>query len=255
MYGYRKAFQRKSSFCKSVLILSVFRFKYFDVKQDKNPLKVGTDSMLLGAFIDASGKQYALDLGAGTGVLSLMIAQKNPSITIDAIELDKFGAEECEENFKNSPWANNLNSFQGNYFEHPFNKKYDLIFSNPPYHLDSLKSTENNVRTAKHSSEEEVFIFFKLIKKLLTETGHFWMIVPYDNHQQFVSSASNIGLHPNQMITLHSKPDKRNFRCVLCLSTNEVPLKTNEFTIRDKNNGYTKEYRELTKEFHWDKFS
>ena len=89
---------------------------------------------------------------------------------------------------------------------------------------------------------------------MLTEKGHFWLIVPFENQQQFVSIASNFGLYSNKVITLHSKPDKRNIRCVLCLSTNEVPLKTNEFTIRDKNNGYTKGYRELTEEFHWDKF-
>jgi tRNA1Val (adenine37-N6)-methyltransferase len=75
--------------------LSVFRFKYFDVRQEKNPLKVGTDSMLLGALINASDIRHALDLGAGTGVLSLMLAQKNQEIAIDAIELDESGAEEC----------------------------------------------------------------------------------------------------------------------------------------------------------------
>jgi len=109
--------------------LSVFRFKYFDVKQEKNPLKVGTDSMLLGAFIEASGHKRALDLGSGTGVLSLMIAQKNPIITIDAIEIHEDGSQECRENFASSPWSERLTVFQGDYFIFPFQSKYDLIFS------------------------------------------------------------------------------------------------------------------------------
>ncbi len=235
--------------------MSVFRFKYFDVRQEKNPLKVGTDSMLLGAFIDASGKQYALDLGAGTGVLSLMLAQKNQEIAIDAIELDEFGADEAYFNFQNSPWANRIKAIQGSYFEYQFQKKYDLIFSNPPYHLNSLKSFETNVTTAKHTSHEEVILFFKLIQELLSDNGHFWIIVPFVSHQQFISLAADNLLYPAEITILHSKPDKPNVRSVICFSKNESKPIMEEFTIRDENGIYTREYQTLTKEFHWEKFA
>ena len=235
--------------------MSVFRFKYFDVRQEKNPLKVGTDSMLLGAFIDASDKLDALDLGTGTGVLSLMLAQKNQELAIDAIELDESGAEECYFNFQNSPWANRLNAIQGSYFEYQFQKKYDLVFSNPPYHLNSLKSFEKNVNTAKHTNHEEVTLFFKLIQELLTENGHFWIIVPFVSQQQFISLAADKFLYPTEITILHSKPDKRSVRSIICFSKNDVKPLIKEFTIRDENGIYTKEYHKLTKEFHWEKFT
>lgn len=211
--------------------------------------------MLLGAFIDASDKLDALDLGAGTGVLSLMLAQKNQEIAIDAIELDDAGSEECYYNFQKSPWANRLKAIHGSYFENQFQKKYDLVFSNPPYHLNSLKSFEKNVTTAKHTNQEEVILFFKLIQELLIENGHFWIIVPCVSQQQFISLAADNFLYPTEIINLHSKPDKRNVRSIICFSKNEIKPLIKEFTIRDENGIYTKEYQKHTKEFHWEKFT
>ena len=138
-----------------------------------SPLKVGTDSMVLGSFISSDSKLQGLDLGAGTGVLSLMLAQKNQKLQIDAVEIDANVANECDLNFQNSKWRKNLKCISADYLQFEFNKKYDLIFSNPPYHFENTLSPDNGVNISKHSLLSDFIQFFQLVKQLLTENGDF----------------------------------------------------------------------------------
>ena len=231
--------------------LSVFRFKYFDVKQEKNPLKVGTDSMLLGAFIEASGHKRALDLGAGTGVLSLMIAQKNPTILIDAIEIYEDGSQECRENFASSPWSERLTVFQGDYFNFPFQSKYDLIFSNPPYFLNDLQSQRDEMSRAKHSDNVTVKRLFKLVNSILSNDGNFWIIIPHPSYNFFKEIAAENELYPCELIHIHAKSSKLNKRIVSCFKRNQSEIvNERELIIRTENNDYSSEYQKITKDFH-----
>lgn len=231
--------------------LSVFRFKYFDVKQEKNPLKVGTDSMLLGAFIEASGHKRALDLGSGTGVLSLMIAQKNPTILIDAIEIYEDGSQECRENFTSSPWSERLTVFQGDYFNFPFQGKYDLIFSNPPYFLNDLQSQRDEMSRAKHSDNETVNCLFKLVNSILSIEGVFWIIIPYSNYNFFKEIAVQNELYPCKLIHIHAKSSKLNKRIISCFKRNQSEIvNERDLIIRSENNDYSSEYQKITKDFH-----
>ena len=234
--------------------LSVFRFKCFDVKQEKNPLKVGTDSMLLGAFIEASGHKRALDLGAGTGVLSLMIAQKNPEIKIDAIEIHKAGSQECRENFESSPWTDRLTVFQGDYFEFQFQVKYDLIFSNPPYYLDSLPSKQQSINDAKHASIESFSSLFEIVYKTISKDGTFWLIVPFTNRETILNIAEQNSFFPKEVIQIHSKPSIPDVRIIFCFHLRKTIPNIYNCIIRDENGSYSKTYRELTCDFHWDLF-
>lgn len=231
--------------------LSVFRFKYFDVKQEKNPLKVGTDSMLLGAIIEASCHEHALDLGAGTGVLSLMIAQKNPEIKIDAIEIHEDGAQECRDNFESSLWAERLKVYQGDYFKFNFQGTYDLIFSNPPYYLNDLQSENDDLSLAKHSDKESVYRLFELVNTLLSKDGNFWIIIPYLSFGFFSEMAAKNELYPNKRIRIHAKSSKPNKRIIICFD--RIPrgdVDEREFIIRDDNNEYSSEYQKVTNDFH-----
>ncbi len=231
--------------------LSVFRFKYFDVKQEKNPLKVGTDSMLLGAFIEASGHKSALDLGSGTGVLSLMIAQKNPTILIDAIEIHEDGSQECRDNFKTSPWSHRLRIFHGDYFKFQFQGTYDLIFSNPPYFLSDLQSDNDDLSLAKHSDKESVSMLFELVNTILSKDGNFWIIIPNLSFGFFSEMAAQNELYPNKLIHIHAKSSKPNKRIIICFDRIQgVDVDEREFIIRDDNNEYSTEYQKLTKDFH-----
>ena len=234
--------------------MSVFRFKYFDVIQEKNALKVGTDSMLLGSFINSTNRKYGLDLGSGTGVLSLMVAQKNPEIQIDAIELDFEGAKECQDNFQNSSFRHRLNSECGNYFDFQFKRKYDLIFSNPPYYLDSLPSKVQSTNDAKHSNVESCALLFELIYKTISKDGTFWLIVPFANRETILEIAEQNLFFPKEIIQIHSKSSIPDVRIIFCFHLSKtIPIIRN-FIIRDENGSYSKAYRELTSDYHWDLF-
>lgn len=231
--------------------MSVFRFKQFDVKQTQNPLKVGTDAMLLGAFIDANNKHFGLDLGSGTGVLSLMIAQKNPEIQIDAIEINPLAAEECSFNFEQSVWNNRLKCIEGDYLKLDFQKSYDLIFSNPPYHLEEILNDNNEITRAKHSSINELAELFCLVNRILSEDGDFWLILPFQIQTYIQKIAAENQLFCKQLIQIHAKVNKPNTRTIFRFSKDSGPLSERDFFIRNEDNSYTSEYIELTKEFHF----
>jgi len=216
-----------------------------------SPLKVGTDSMLLGSFISSDSKLQGLDLGAGTGVLSLMLAQKNQKLQIDAVEIDANVAKECVLNFQNSKWRKNLKCITADYLQFPFKKKYDLIFSNPPYHFENILSPDNGVNISKHSLLSDYIQFFKLVKQLLTENGDFWIILPFSSSDQLTKLASEHGLFLKEYICIHSKPSKKNIRVILNFSSQkQLDICRREFVIRNENNLYSEEYIALTKYFH-----
>ncbi len=216
-----------------------------------SPLKVGTDSMLLGSFISSDSKLQGLDLGAGTGVLSLMLAQKNQKLQIDAVEIDANVANECDLNFQNSKWRKNLKCINADYLQFPFKKKYDLIFSNPPYHFENILSPDNGVNISKHSLLSDFIQFFQLVKQLLTENGNFWIILPFSSSDQLTKLASEHRLFLKEYICIHSKPSKKNIRVILNFSSQkQVAIREREFVIRNENNLYSEEYIALTKDFH-----
>jgi tRNA1Val (adenine37-N6)-methyltransferase len=216
-----------------------------------SPLKVGTDSMLLGSFISSDSKLQGLDLGAGTGVLSLMLAQKNQKLQIDAVEIDANVANECALNFQNSKWRKNLKCITADYLQFPFKKKYDLIFSNPPYHFENILSPDNGVNISKHSLLSDYIQFFKLVKQLITENGDFWIILPFSSSDQLTKLASEHRLFLKEYICIHSKPSKKNIRVILNFSSQkQVAIREREFVIRNENNLYSEEYIALTKDFH-----
>lgn len=216
-----------------------------------SPLKVGTDSMLLGSFISSDSKLQGLDLGAGTGVLSLMLAQKNQKLQIDAVEIDTNVAKECVLNFQNSKWRKNLKCITADYLQFPFKKKYDLIFSNPPYHFENILSPDNGVNISKHSLLSDYIQFFQLVKQLLTENGDFWIILPFSSSDQLTKLASEHRLFLKEYICIHSKPSKKNIRVILNFSSQkQLDICRREFVIRNENNLYSEEYIALTKDFH-----
>ncbi len=216
-----------------------------------SPLKVGTDSMLLGSFISSDSKLQGLDLGSGTGVLSLMLAQKNQKLQIDAVEIDANVANECDLNFQNSKWRKNLRCISADYLQFEFKKKYDLIFSNPPYHFENILSPDNGVNISKHSLLSDFIQFFQLVKQLLTENGDFWIILPFSSSDQLTKLANEQGLFLKEYICIHSKPSKKNIRVIMNFSSKKQDaIREREFVIRNENNSYSDDYITLTKDFH-----
>lgn len=233
--------------------MSKFRFKEFSIQQDVNTHKVGTDAMLLGAYIDASKQSLGLDIGAGTGVLSLMLAQRNPSIQITCIEIDEKSSEECSANIMESAWSNRIHLINHDFIEYQFTHKFDLIFTNPPYYLTDNSSNESNERT-KHITPETLLSWLSKIANLLTIKGGFWMIWPSETSQKIIEMAHDSDLHVAKKITIYSKKNKLS-RNILCFSREKKEgFNDEQLIIRNHDNSYSDAYRSLTSDFHYTEF-
>lgn len=230
--------------------MSVFQFKYFSVKQSDSAMKVGTDAMLLGSFIDCKGKSNGLDIGTGTGVLSLMLVQRNPDLFIDAVELDKDTFREAEHNFKNSDWHERLNAIHSDFLLLENEKLYDLVISNPPYYCTQLPPKDERTSKAKHTSSLPLASLLNKVQEMLTLNGEFWIIIPFHDHEKWIKEAGSFGLIPAISNHLIGKRGDIPVRTILCFCKSESPLVETEFVIREADSKYTIEYRELTKEFH-----
>lgn len=229
--------------------MSLFQFRYFSIEQANLGLKIGTDAMLLGAFIDAEFKKNGLDLGTGSGVLSLMQTQKNEAIQIDALEIDPKAVEIAQLNFQNSSWNSRLNCIEKDYLVYDTDKTYDLIFTNPPFHLEQVYSPTVNKKLARSSDEEHLIGIMNQVAQLLTSDGDFWIIAPHTLEEKLVNWAEQKELFPNNVIQIEGKI-KQIKRVILNFKRQKNSIKRKEFVVRNNDNSYTEEYKNLTQDFH-----
>ena len=230
--------------------MSYFHFKNFSILQSDAAMKVGTDSMLLGSFINSTDKKCALDVGAGSGVLSLMVAQENREIKIDAVEIDKLSMKECVLNFEASDWSARLEVFHTDFLEFKIDKKYDLIFSNPPYYRSTLVSNDDIKATAKHERSLPIPVFLKKVSASLTLDGVVWIIIPFMDKYSWEKNAEQSGLFVSKETRVSGKKNKEPNRIILELRKRKNKLVSDHFIIRNDNGTYSDAYIELTKEFH-----
>ena len=226
-----------------------FLFKHFSITQDRSALKVGTDAMLLGAFINSEHQHLGLDIGSGTGVLSLMVAQKNPTIQIDAIELDSESIVDCQENFTHSNWSERLSAISADFLHYSFDKKYDLIFSNPPFYQNSLVNENHRAAVSKHAVHLPFDQLFKKVSSLLSDTGCFWIIFPFDDFEKVHALGKSNGMLIENKITIESKLSVPT-RIILSFRKTVNQVLEKSLVIRNLDNSFSDEYIELTKEFH-----
>ena len=215
-------------------------------------MKVGTDALVLASLINTHGKLNCLDVGAGTGVIALILAQRFPLLQVDAVEKDSEAAKECETNFENSPWANRLASYEGDFLSFESNKSYDLIVSNPPYYTSTLKNNNARKANARHVESLPPSLFVEKATNLLLPEGEFWIIVPSDDLENWLNVASDNGLDPFQIVDVFGKVGvlKRN---VIGLKRNAKSCMRNTFTIRNESGQYSDQYILQTKELHFNK--
>jgi len=213
-------------------------------------MKVGTDSMILGALIDSEGKKQGLDIGAGTGVLSLMVAQKNEAIKIDAVEIDPISSKECDVNFSNSYWEERLNLSCEDFKSFPTIKKFDLIFSNPPYYSTNNLNFDERKAQARHEISLPSDVILQKVKELISTSGDFWVIIPNSEKEKWCCNAEINGLKLRQKISIQGKRSKEANRVILCFSCRVDSVKEVAFVVRNENGSYSNEYIELTKDFH-----
>lgn len=230
-----------------------FTFKQFSVNQDRCAMKIGTDGVLLGAWTPIINNPYnVLDIGAGTGVLSLMLAQRSNAEQIDAIEIDEDAYEQCVENFETSPWGDKLFCFHAGldeFVDEP-EDEYDLIISNPPFYTDDYK-TDNTSRDLARF--EDALPFEELIEAaalLLSDNGIFSVIIPYKEEERFVSLCKELDLFPLKITRVKGTPTSEIKRSLLAFCRIEQTPLIDELVIEISRHNYTPEYIELTKDFY-----
>lgn len=229
----------------------IFSFRSFDVRQQQTAMKVGTDSVLLGCYCNPGDAKYILDIGAGTGLLSLMMAQKS-SARIDAVELDEQAMQECGWNFSHSPWKDRLHISGGfiQQFESPY--PYDLIISNPPYyrHHSHMSITDAKRRKARHDADLPYESLCDAVIKHLHREGRFWLVLPPEEAQIFKQLALSAGLHLVEQVHIKPNPSKNVNRFVLCFAFVAKPLMERHLMIYNEKGMATPEYIELTRDFY-----
>lgn len=232
-----------------------FRFKQFTVFQDCCAMKVGTDGVLLGAWAEAYKRNNVLDVGTGTGLIALMIAQRNTNATIDAIDIDEGCVMQAKRNVFESPFSNRVDvqksSFQD--FAARNDNKYDLIVSNPPYFHNSLKSPNLHRNYARHTDS---LSFYEIISdgvSLLTESGSISLILPYEFKTSVLMHAKTVGLFAKRITNVFPLPHKPAKRILIEFGMSDTECVEDNLIVELSRHKYTDEYNALTSEFYLQK--
>ena len=234
-----------------------FQFKQFKIEQEKSSMKVCTDSCLFGAWIADKLEQNKidavnlLDIGAGTGLLSLMIAQKK-QISIDALEIDENSFHQTHLNFTASPWSQQLKVFHEDVKNWNNLGKYELIISNPPFYENDLKASQQNKNVAKHNDGLTFAELIKSVRENLATNGKFAVLLPYQRVAYFKQLALENGLFLEEELSVKQTPKHNWFRGILLFSqTMAIPV-ISVMTIKNSEGHYTKEFNDLLKDYYLD---
>ncbi len=213
-------------------------------------MKVGTDGVLLGAW-SKTLERNTLDIGTGTGLIALMLAQRTKVALIDAIELDKVASEEAHQNFKNSKWNNRLTVIYTSIQNYHPTKKYEVIVSNPPFFINSTKAPNNLRNNARHTDQLPFIDLITSVKQLLSKSGIFSLILPLEEANQFILLANQNKLFLTRKCLVKPNPTKAPKRVLMEFSFTETNTLEETLTIETENrHEYTKEYITLTKDFY-----
>jgi tRNA1Val (adenine37-N6)-methyltransferase len=231
---------------------NIFHFKEFQVNQSDCAMKVNTDGVLLAALAQSENPEKILDIGTGTGLIALMLAQRFVNATINAVEIDENASKRAEKNFSESPFSNRLKSFHSSIEEFFIkdNELYDLIISNPPFFINSLKSENSIKEIARHTTKG----FFEnlLIQSAskLTENGCIFLILPMETSnliEKLIQSMPN--LHINGIKMVYSFADSIAHRRIFKIGLNSTEPNHDKFVIYETPGIYTAEYQNLLKDF------
>jgi tRNA1Val (adenine37-N6)-methyltransferase len=230
-----------------------FQFKQFTVFHDRCAMKVTTDACLFGAWcaeeISKTNSTQLLDIGAGTGLLSLMIAQKN-SLKIDAIEIDKEAAQQASENMALSPWKEQINVVNEDIAAFHAGKKYDCIVSNPPFYENELTSKQDRKNLAHHSSQLPFAQLLKLTKDLLAGEGVFYLLLPFKRIKEAEELIGQRQFFIHKKVVVHPSVSHPPFRVMFMCSLKNKETSASQIFIRDENQHYTPAFVALLKDYY-----
>ncbi len=230
---------------------SSFQFKQFTVHQSKATLKVCTESCIFGATIPAEKAQHILDIGTGTGLLALMLAQRSDA-SIEAIELDTPSSEDAQKNFNESKWKNRITLHHGDVKTFKSNNTFDLIVCNPPFFIQHLKSNDTRKNAALHGSELEPDDLCTIVNHLSAEEGEFFILLPEKEMKRMNDQMTTLGWKKNYSLAIYQEEQKNIFRMIGGFSkqTNTIDLVQKKLVIYNKDRSYTPDFITLLKEYY-----
>lgn len=226
-----------------------FRFKQFTVHHDRCAMKVGTDGVLLGAWTDVSASRQILDIGTGTGLIALMLAQRCTA-HVTAIDIDTEAVGQATENINASPWKHRMEVWQQDVCQLQTDRRYDTIVSNPPYFNQSLKGPDSQRNTARHTDTLNAGDLFRKTAELLAPEGCFSLIIPSDQTDEIIRIAATYGLHPSRRTDVITRPGLPPKRALLAFRKTARECMKNELVIELDRHVYSEDYIALTRDFY-----
>ena len=227
-----------------------FQFKKFSIQQNNTAMKVGTDGVLLGAWTTIS-EDNILDIGTGTGLIAIILAQRSKTAFIDAVEIEKEAYNQTKENIKNCNWSNRISAHNTSIQNFKSTTKYDLIISNPPFFLASTKAPNEERNTARHTDSLSFDDLIASVIRLLNSEGIFSLILPINEAGLFINIATTQHLFLNKKCVIKPNPTKPAKRVLMEFSFSKTDIVSEELTIETATrHQYTKEYISLTQDFY-----
>ena len=228
---------------------SLFRFKHFEVEQADCAMRINTDGVLLGAIVAHAQPYHILDIGTGTGVIAMMLAQRFSQARVTAVEIDGPAALRAASNFEGSTFAGRLQVRHSDIKSYHSDDRFDLIVSNPPYFVNDLKNPEHRKGIARHAGDDFFDGLLRKVAAILSEKGKFWVILPTKQAQVLATNAVLFKLFPHKIIHVHSDASKGEFRQIICFGFDNEPLVQENFYIYLAAGIYTDAYKTLLKDF------
>ena len=254
--GYFYQYQKSS--IQRLMANSYFQFKQFTIHQDRCAMKVTTDACLFGAWVaeevrsQESGVTSSLDIGTGTGLLALMLAQKNSETNILAIEIDKDAAAQAANNIDSSLWKDQVDILERDVKDFSFPEKFDLIISNPPFYEKELRSDIDRKNIAHHSENLTLKELLNIIKNNLNPDGNFFLLMPYKRNDEIKKLFNDLQVHISKMIFVRQSVKHDYFRIFIKgnLNTEEIETEFDEISIWNDKQQYTEEFVNLLKDYY-----
>ena len=227
-----------------------FTFKQFTIRHDRCAMKVGTDGVLLGAWTNVNHSQNLLDIGTGTGLIALMLAQRCPEASITGIDIDAEAVKQAFENVQSSPWASRVEVTLQDICTFTTDQRFDTIVSNPPYFINSLKCPNNQRNTARHTDTLDAEKLLCNVARLLSDNGRFSIILPAEQTDLLIQTACTQGLYPSRKTAVITRPGLPPKRILMEFQKTRKAFQTDELIIELERHIYSEEYIALTKEFY-----
>jgi len=230
-----------------------FQFKHFSVKQDQCAMKIGTDGVLLGAWTSIKTNPFSiLDIGAGTGVLSLMLAQRSQAQVIEALEIDDQAYEQCVDNFEQSQWNDRLFCYHASLeeFAAEIEDTYDLILCNPPFYSETYKTNNTQRDLARFQDAMPFEHLLESVAVLLSDNGLFSVVIPFSEEDHFIRLASKVQLFPKRVTQVKGSPTSETKRSLIEFTPLETSTEISQLIIETSRHQYTQDYINLTKDFY-----